>query len=354
MWSRSQQKQIKSLIYRKSSFYDRGDAAFWILTNFRGQTIGRIAAFVEHPEHTDHPQGFIGLLDCINHFKAAASLFDESKHWLAQQGVKSMKAPLSFLPFQLPGVALHDELRQGVPFLSTQASYFADLYEFYGFKPIATDELWKYESVNDVLKEEVKVSANHTLLNRKFTFKRINKAELESVAEAIATIYTSQPEVLDLSAQSSKVILHWLRLMFDQSPAPLGWIVYRNGEPFAFTLNIFVKGRVDQPSEVLWKQWIAHFSKKNQFILNLGHQLAGQGEEAREVASALLFLCEQEVSEHSQYEHQHFLILKKSFTPFKSCINTTTALDKFAKFEYSFDQEPLIGTFAKSKIVARN
>src|SRR5215203_2532324 len=72
----------------KNNFFQHGTTARWILLNHRQESIGRIAAFIDHHKiNPSLPSGGIGFFECINDKSAAHQLFDTAGTWLRTQGI---------------------------------------------------------------------------------------------------------------------------------------------------------------------------------------------------------------------------------------------------------------------------
>ncbi|MBU2465045.1 MAG: GNAT family N-acetyltransferase, partial [Bacteroidetes bacterium] len=63
---------------QKNSFYQRGEAARWLLEDDNGALIGRVAAFINRKKAFGYaqPTGGMGFFECINNEQAAFMLFD--------------------------------------------------------------------------------------------------------------------------------------------------------------------------------------------------------------------------------------------------------------------------------------
>lgn len=346
-FSRAQQKHILALIKRKDPFFDHeGDAEFWILTNFRGETIGRIAAFV----FNNSSKGYIGLFDCINHLKAASLLFDQCKTWLQKFEIKTMEGPFSTLPFQLEGLALDNKLQQSVPFVNIQSLFFTDLFEFYGFKNYQTQQLLSFEGGEKILTER---EVNNFTDNAEYEVLKVDKNNINRAAKAIAEVYSATTDQkANLIAEHD--LLPWLRALFNQHFPPLIWVVYHRNEAIAFFINVIV----DTPQEItsaekitIWQQIAARFTPQHKSLLNLGLSVVPNYED-QEIEKGLLKLLEDTINKNIPYKFDQFFIIDKYLNKIRSVLNDGVIIDKFVKFKYKFDQEPLIGTFAKSKIIS--
>src|ERR1700730_11547148 len=84
---------------KKNKTFRHGEVTRWILKNDDGESIGRIAAFINKKyknKGDDVAVGGIGFFDCINDQLAADTLFDVAKHWLLQRGMAAMDGPINF------------------------------------------------------------------------------------------------------------------------------------------------------------------------------------------------------------------------------------------------------------------
>ncbi|MDA3942100.1 MAG: GNAT family N-acetyltransferase [Bacteroidetes bacterium] len=83
---------------QKNSFYQRGEAARWLLEDDNGALIGRVAAFINRKKAFGYaqPTGGMGFFECINNEQAAFMLFDRCRSWLAEKGMEAMDGPINF------------------------------------------------------------------------------------------------------------------------------------------------------------------------------------------------------------------------------------------------------------------
>lgn len=345
-FARSQQKHLLKLIKRKAPFFHQGgDAEFWILTNFRGETIGRVAAFVIN----DASKGYIGLFDCINHLKAASLLFDQCKTWLQKFEIRAMEGPFSTLPFQVEGLSMDNKLQQSVPFVNIQSIFFTDLFEFYGFKNHQTHKLLRFQGGEKLLSTQQSINA---LEDKDYEILKVDKANISYAAEGISFIYNhSNHQQAFLSEED---LSHWLRLLFSLNTPPLIWLVYHDQQAIAVSINVFV----DTPKEInekekssFWHQITARFVPKHKSLLNLEFIVLPEYQN-QEIEKGLLTLLDETISADPHCICDQFLILDEHINNIKSLISDGVVIDKFVKFKYKFDQEPLIDTFAKTKIIS--
>jgi len=99
-WIRPLDHEIELVFNReKNNAFRHGDLARWILQDDNGQTIGRVAAFVNEKiarKDNDQPTGGMGFFECINDKEAAFRLFVHCKEWLQARGIEAMGGPVNF------------------------------------------------------------------------------------------------------------------------------------------------------------------------------------------------------------------------------------------------------------------
>ena len=120
----------------KNHAFRNGEAARWLLKDDSGNTIGRIAAFIDHVRAAANRQktGGIGFFEVIEDREAAYMLFDTAKEWLAQRGMEAMDGPINFGENDSHwGLLVEGFTRQafGMPY---NKKYYRDFFEGYGFR----------------------------------------------------------------------------------------------------------------------------------------------------------------------------------------------------------------------------
>ena len=81
-----------------NNFHSHGIIKRWIALSDKGETVGRIAAFInkQKNKNPDFIVGGIGFFESINDEKTAFLLFDTAKQWLQQNNAKAMDGPINF------------------------------------------------------------------------------------------------------------------------------------------------------------------------------------------------------------------------------------------------------------------
>ena len=99
-WIRPLDKDINDVFNKeKNKSFRFGEVERWILKDYYGNLIGRIAAFVNKKyknKGDDVAVGGMGFFECINDQQAAYILLDCAKNWLQQKGMEAMDGPINF------------------------------------------------------------------------------------------------------------------------------------------------------------------------------------------------------------------------------------------------------------------
>jgi len=97
-WIRPIDQDIEGLFHPETNklFRQGAKAKRWLLQEDSGNTIGRIAAFVNPKMKEKQPTGGVGFFECIDNQEAAFLLFDQAKAWLQIEGMEAMDGPINF------------------------------------------------------------------------------------------------------------------------------------------------------------------------------------------------------------------------------------------------------------------
>jgi GNAT superfamily N-acetyltransferase len=128
-------EQRRFLDPRHNPFYQHADVALWLAC--RGREVrGTISAQVDHLHNAIHGErtGFFGFFEVVDDYAVAAALLETAREWLRQQGMETMRGPLSFSRSQGCGLLLEGE--PGLPALLTAYNplYYAGFCERFGLR----------------------------------------------------------------------------------------------------------------------------------------------------------------------------------------------------------------------------
>ncbi len=138
-WIRPLDKDVEDTFNpEKNKNFKNGECIRWIAINDSGQTVGRVAAFINKDtvhRGNDQPTGGMGFFECIEDEKVAFSLFDSCKRWLAERGMEAMDGPINFGERdRFWGVLIHGFDKEPLYGMGYHFSYYKQFFEAYGFQ----------------------------------------------------------------------------------------------------------------------------------------------------------------------------------------------------------------------------
>jgi len=175
---------------KKNKFFRHGEAIRWIL-NKNGETIGRMAAFINHKSNkkNDAPIGGIGFFECINDEEAAFILFNQGKKWLEEKGMKGMDGPINFgEKDKYWGLIIENFNYPPYYNQNYNPEYYRPFFENYGFQ-VYYEQFIYHRKTDDQLIPLLQEKSARIRRDPKFTFKTIEKKTIAKYAEDFRTIY---------------------------------------------------------------------------------------------------------------------------------------------------------------------
>ena len=221
---------------KNRNFID-GDAARWILTDEKGQLIGRIAAFYNMKKAKAEKvlTGGAGFFECINNQESANLLFNTAREWLAKKGMLAMDAPVNFGEndsnwgllvdgFTHPGI--------GMPY---HLPYYKDLFLNYGFNIFFKQYSFHLDLTKKFPERFWKIAE---WIGKKpdFHFKHFSWKETDAFISDAAYIYEKAWSVLKddftpLDTQLLRETLNGAKAVLDEE---MIWFAYHKDEPISF------------------------------------------------------------------------------------------------------------------------
>jgi hypothetical protein len=227
----------------KNHTFSHGEAIRWILKDDNENTIGRIAAFIDHVRSTANkqPTGGIGFFEVTDSREAAFTLFNTAREWLTVRGMEAMDGPINFGENDNNwGLLVEGFMQQGFG-MSYNKTYYRTFFEEYGFKNYF--EQYSYHrsirgTDNKIVQFPERIMKIAEWLSRRpgYTFHHFDFRNKEKFEKDIVEIYNStwsvfkedftplDPAFLEESLKKAKVIL-------DEE---LIWFAYYNEKPIAF------------------------------------------------------------------------------------------------------------------------
>ena len=257
-WIRPLDKDIEIVFDKeKNKTFRHGECARWILVNDAGETIGRVAAFVNEKivhKNNDQPTGGMGFFECIQQQEAAFMLFDQCRRWLEQRGMEAMDGPINFgNRDRWWGLLIEGFDREPNYQCNYNFPYYKDFFEAYGFQ-VYFYQLTFARTVQGPISQRLYDKALLTAQDPDYEFRHIRKDELERLPEYIMTVYNqawaNRRDVPELSLAQAKLIVKQMKPIMD---IHLIYFAFFKGEPVAFFISLpeinqifkYVNGKLD-------------------------------------------------------------------------------------------------------------
>lgn len=226
---------------KNKKFEHGGEVIRWILQRDDGETIGRIAAFIDPKAGigSDIPVGGTGFFECINDQAAANQLFDACKKWIEARGKEGMDGPINFGERDRFWGLLIENFSPTSYLQNYNPPYYQQLFENYGFQ-IYFKQITFYRKLGISLSEKEVRWANMVLENDEYSFGYVDKSKLEKYAKDFATVYNqawggSYEEFEPLNDEAAKNIMDSLKPILDEKIVYFG---YHKEDPIAVFINL--------------------------------------------------------------------------------------------------------------------
>lgn len=240
-WIRPLDKDIEDVFDKKENKYFRhGEAERWILRNEAGETIGRVAAFINKKtaNANDQPTGGMGFFECINDQAAAFKLFDVAKAWNKERGMEAIDGPINFGERLNWWGLLVDGFTEPNYCMPYNFAHYRQFFENYGFKDYFQQFTYSMP-VKTVLPDIMKAKAERIARNPSFTFKHFEKKNVDKFADDFLQIYNKawgkHSGVKDMNKAQAHGLFKKLMPVIDEK---IAWFAYFDNEPAGFFIMI--------------------------------------------------------------------------------------------------------------------
>jgi len=226
---------------KKNTLFKRGKARRWILNDSNGESIGRIAAFL-NPHYKNKGDtckiGGFGFFDCINNQQAANLLFNTAKNWLEELGAEAMDGPINFGERDKWWGLLIEGFHPPLYGMNYNAPYYQGLFQQYGFKIFYNQLCW-HINMDEVLPEKFYIAHRKYCNNKDLRAERVNRFNLNKYGRDFAHIYNrawaSHEGNKEISAEKAIGIFKKLMPILDPE---IMWFTYFKEEPVCVWLNV--------------------------------------------------------------------------------------------------------------------
>jgi GNAT superfamily N-acetyltransferase len=226
----------------KNKTFHHGECIRWILRNESGETIGRVAAFINQKtvsKGNDQPTGGMGFFECIENKQAAFLLFDQCKDWLKQRGMEAMDGPINFgNRDRWWGLLLEGFDREPNYQCNYNFPYYQSFFEAYGFQ-VYFYQLTFGRPIQGPLDARLYEKAALVEKDPNYRFGYVKKSEWDTLPAKIREVYNrawaKRGEIPELSELQAKHLVKQMKPIMDEK---LLWFGYYKDEPIAFFLSL--------------------------------------------------------------------------------------------------------------------
>jgi hypothetical protein len=222
----------------KNNFHQDGKCTRWILTDEKGKTMGRIAAFINNKKawHYEQPTGGVGFFECIDNQEAAFLLFDTAKKWLAANGMQAMDGPINFGENDSFWGLLVEGFTQPSYGMNYNPPYYHAFFENYGFKTLYA-QITNHLDILKPFPERFYKIAKWVTKKPGYEFKHLKANEIEKFAADFMEIYNDAwKDFENFVPITHATIFESFQKMKPLMDENLIWFAYINGEPVSFLI----------------------------------------------------------------------------------------------------------------------
>ena len=226
---------------QKNKYFRHGKCIRWIVQDNAGETVGRVAAFINHKQadKETQPTGGMGFFHAVNNQEVANLLFDACKNWLAEKGMEAMDGPINFGDrdrwWGLLANGYNLEPNYCMPY---NFPYYIQLFENYGFQ-VYFKQFTYGRAVKDKVTDKMEERAARIFKDSNYHFEPLNKKNLDKYTEDFRQVYNKawakHQGVGDMSERVAKSIMKKLKPVMDPN---IIWFGYYKNEPISFYINL--------------------------------------------------------------------------------------------------------------------
>lgn len=225
---------------QKNPFFTHGKCQRWILKSGSGQTIGRVAAFVNDKKAYQYaqPTGGMGFFECIDDQEAAFLLFDTAKTWLQEQGMKAMDGPINFGENDSFWGLLVEGFTPPSYGMNYHHPYYHTLFKNYGFEK-EYEQITNHLSVHKPFPERFTKIATWVAGKPGYSFEHFSKKSPRKYVNDLMEIYNDAwkdfENFVPIKEETLQESFKKMETIMDEK---LIWFGYVNGEPASFVVII--------------------------------------------------------------------------------------------------------------------
>jgi len=241
-WIRPLDKDVEEVFEsKKNKAFRFGKIQRWILKNEEGESIGRIAAFVNKKYKNKGDEGTaggMGFFECINNQEAADLLFNNAKHWLINEGMETMDGPINFGERDKWWGLVTEGFIEPLYGMNYNPPYYKTLFENYGFKCFY-EQICVGMNVKKPL--QPRIWERHDIVEKDpaFSARFLKKSALEKYAADFAEVYNKawagHGGLKQLTIEQVVIMFKKMKPVMDEK---ILWFAYYNEMPIAIFINL--------------------------------------------------------------------------------------------------------------------
>ncbi len=223
----------------KNTYFKRGEADRYILTDDDGSLIGRIAVFIDrHLAYSyDQPTGGIGFFECINDKEAAFLLFDTSREWLRVRGMEAMDGPINFGETDKYWGLLVEGFTHPSFEVPYNPPYYQELFEAYGFRTFYKMEGFHLD-LTKPMSDRFRKIAEWIAAKPGYEFRHFRWRDQKKMTEDFVIVFNEAWATFKLHFEPIEAdyiigVLKKARIIIDEE---FIWFAYFEGKPIAVFL----------------------------------------------------------------------------------------------------------------------
>ncbi|WP_075351685.1 hypothetical protein [Algoriphagus marinus] len=275
-WIRPLDADIEGLFHSETNklFRNGAKAMRWLLQNEKGDTIGRVAAFINPKMKEKQPTGGLGFFECIKDRDAAFLLFDTAKAWLESEGMEAMDGPINFGERDKWWGLLVDGFSEPNYNMPWNFGYYQEFFESYGFQLYFKQFTYARNVQNVGFDEKMIKRANAIIADPDYTFRYIKGKELQEKApEYFMTVYNkawARHMGKTIALKEAQLMFGKMKPIIDPKLIYFG---FYKGEPVSMFIQIpeinqifkHVNGKMDLLGKLKFL-WYKTFSPPNKML----------------------------------------------------------------------------------------
>lgn len=311
-WIRPLDKDIHGLFDPETNklFKQGGKAKRWLVQDSKGNSIGRIAAFI-HPKWKEkQPTGGVGFFESIEDKDLAFLLFDTAKSWLEKEGIEAMDGPVNFGERdKWWGLLVHgfSPPNYNMPW---NFPYYLKFFEDYGFRIYFKQYTYMRPVQGGNFDAKMVERANRVLADPDFSFRYMKGKELsEKAPQYFMDVYNKAwAKHMGKSLTIRETQLMFAKLKPIRDPRLLYFGFYK-GEPVSFFINIpeinqifkYVNGKLDLIGKLkfLWYKTFHPPNKMLGLVFGVVPEFQGKG-----VDSAMIMAYNEKFARHDSFPYK--------------------------------------------------